>query len=72
MRISGLYKLPDGRDWLWGKLGLVLMGRAMLGKSLIFQFIHVIHALDNNNKCVFSAWCVEGSVGSKKSLSQAD
>ena len=24
----------DGRDWLWGKLGLVLMGRAMLSKSL--------------------------------------
>ena len=28
-------KLPDGRDWLRGKLGLVLMGRAMLSKSLI-------------------------------------
>ena len=28
-----LWKLPDGRDW--GKLGLVLMGRAMLIKSLI-------------------------------------
>ena len=26
---------PDGRDWLRGKLGLVLMGRAMLSKSLI-------------------------------------
>ena len=25
-RIRGLWKLPDGRDWLWGKLGLVLMG----------------------------------------------
>ena len=30
-----LWKLPDGRDWLWGKLGLVLMGRTMLSKSLI-------------------------------------
>ena len=34
-RIRGLWKLPDGRDWLKGKLGLVLMGRAMLSKSLI-------------------------------------
>ena len=35
IRIRGLSKLPDGRDWLWRKLGLVLMGRAMLSKSLI-------------------------------------
>ena len=35
IRIRGLWKLPDGRDWLWGKLGLVLMGRAMLSKFLI-------------------------------------
>ena len=34
-KIRGLWKLPDGRDWLRGKLDLVLMGRAMLGKSLI-------------------------------------
>ena len=34
-RIRGLRKLPDGRDWLRGKLGLVLMGGAMLSKSLI-------------------------------------
>ena len=34
-RIRGLWKLPDGRDWLWGSLGLVLMSRAMLSKSLI-------------------------------------
>ena len=34
-RIRGLWKLPDGRDWLRGKLGLVLMDRAMLSKSLI-------------------------------------
>ena len=27
--------LPDGRGWLRGKLGLVLMGGAMLSKSLI-------------------------------------
>ena len=25
-----LWKLPDGRDWLRGKLGLVLMGKAIL------------------------------------------
>ena len=34
-RIRSLWKFPDGRDWLRGKLGLVLMGRAMLSKSLI-------------------------------------
>ena len=34
-RITDLWKLPDGRDWLRGKLGLVLMARAMLSKSLI-------------------------------------
>ena len=35
MRIRGLWKLPDGRDLLRGKLGLVLMGGAMLSESLI-------------------------------------
>ena len=35
IRIRGLWKLFYGRDWLWGKLGLVLMGRAMLSKCLI-------------------------------------
>ena len=34
-RIRGLWKFPDGRDWLMGELGLVLMGRAILNKSLI-------------------------------------
>ena len=33
-RIRGLWKLPDGRDWLRGKLGLVLMGGAIFSKSL--------------------------------------
>ena len=37
-RIRGLWMLPDGRDWLRGKLSLVLMGRASLSKSLI-QFL---------------------------------
>ena len=32
-RIRGLWKLPDGRDWLRGKVVLVLIGRAMLSKS---------------------------------------
>ena len=35
VKIRGLWKLPDGRDWLRGKLGLVLMGRGKLSKSLI-------------------------------------
>ena len=34
-RIRGLWKLPNGRDWLRGKLGLVLMDGTMLSKSLI-------------------------------------
>jgi len=34
-KVRGLWKLPDERDWLRGKLGLVLMHRAMLSKSLI-------------------------------------
>ena len=33
--IRVLWKFPDGRDWLWGKLVLILMGRAMLSKPLI-------------------------------------
>ena len=32
-RLRDLWKLPDGRDWLREKLGLVLMGRIMLSKS---------------------------------------
>ena len=34
-RTIGLWKLPDGRDWLRGKQGLVLMGGAMLSKFLV-------------------------------------
>ena len=34
MRIRGLCKLPDAREWLWGKLGLALVGRTMISKSL--------------------------------------
>ena len=34
-RIRGLWKLLDGRDWLRGKLGLFLMGWAILSKSWI-------------------------------------
>ena len=33
--IRGLWQLPVGKDWLWGKLGLVMMGGGMLSKSLI-------------------------------------
>ena len=40
IRIRGLWKLPDGRDWLRGKLSLVLMGWAMLSKSLIQFSVH--------------------------------
>ena len=34
-RIRGLRKLPDRRDSLWRRLGLVLMGGPMLSKSLV-------------------------------------
>ena len=34
-RIEGLWKLPDGIDWLRGIQSLVLMSRAMLSKSLV-------------------------------------
>ena len=27
-------KLPDGRGWLWEKLGLALVGRALVSKAL--------------------------------------
>ena len=34
IRIRGLWKLLDRKDWLWGNLGLALLGGAMLSKSL--------------------------------------
>ena len=30
-----MWKILDGRDWLWGNWGLILMDRTMLSKSLI-------------------------------------
>ena len=39
MEKERLWKLPDGRDLLMGSLGLVLMGRAMLSKSLIQFYV---------------------------------
>ena len=38
IKIRGLWKLPDGGDWLRGKPVLFLMGGAMLSKSLIQFF----------------------------------
>ena len=35
MRMKGLYKLPDGRDWQWGKRNLTLVDRVVLRKTLI-------------------------------------
>ena len=35
MRLRSLYKLPDGKDWQWEKLGLALVGRVLLSKTLI-------------------------------------
>ena len=39
VRIKGLWKLADERDWLWRNLSLALMARAMLSKSSIQLFI---------------------------------
>ena len=33
IRIRGIWKLPDGKNCLRGKLHLVLIGRAMLNKT---------------------------------------
>ena len=38
IRIRHLWKLPDERDLLWGKLNLILMNGAMINKSLIQFF----------------------------------
>ena len=35
MKVRGLWSLPGGRDWLWVKLGLAQVVRAMFNKSLI-------------------------------------
>ena len=35
MRLRDLCKLLDVRDWWWEKLGLALVGRALLSKALI-------------------------------------
>ena len=51
IRIRGLWKLPDGRDWLWGNQGLVLMGGARLSKSLM-QF-----SVDGQNCCSQDCSC---------------
>ena len=60
--IRGLWKLPDGRDWLRGKPGLVPMGEAMLSKSLIqsygFSNNHVwMWELDYKKSQVPKNWC---------------
>ena len=44
-RIRSLWKLPDGRDSLRGRPGLVLMGRAMLSKSSVDGWICVLSLL---------------------------
>ena len=49
MRIRGLWKLPDERDWLWVKLGLALVGKAILSKFLI-------HFSADGCACIPSLW----------------
>ena len=34
IQIRGLWKITDGTEWLWGKLGLILMGGAVHSKFL--------------------------------------
>ena len=47
---KSLWKLPNGRDWLWGKLGLVLMVRALLSKSLLNKGSGVGRVRKNNGE----------------------
>jgi len=35
MRLRGLNKVYGGKDWWWEKLSLVLVGKAVLSKTLI-------------------------------------
>ena len=44
IRLRGLCKLPDGKDWWWEKLDLALVGRVVLTKtnletSLLVQWL---------------------------------
>ena len=40
MRIRGLWKLPDRRDWLWGKVHLILVGSDLrFGFFLLLLFL---------------------------------
>ena len=41
-KIRGLWKLPDGKDWLWGKLGLALVCEVLLTKSLIQLYVDAV------------------------------
>ena len=41
MRIRGSF--PNGRDWLWRKLGFALVGNAMLSKILFIYFFKFIY-----------------------------
>ena len=52
MRVTGLWQLPNGRGWLWGKLGLALPGGALLSKSLIFCWWEGAGTI----QCVPSLW----------------
>ena len=53
-RIRGLWKLPDGRDWLRGKLGLVLMGGTIFSKSLIHFSVLMGRAMFSKSLIQFS------------------
>ena len=53
MRLRDLCKLPDGRDWWWGKLGLALVGRALLSKVLVQYLLMGRVALTSGD---FLAW----------------
>ena len=67
MQIRGLCKFPDGRDWLWAKLGFALVGKAMFSKSLI-QFS--AYGWGFLPSLYFGLGVVGVMVGGKKSSSQ--
>ena len=57
LRISGLWNLLDGWDWLWRELGLALMGRAILSKSLIICWWMGLCSLPVVWPEVAQSWC---------------
>ena len=61
-----LMEASDGRDWLRGKLGLVLMGRAMLSKSLIWFSVDRMWSTGEGTGKPLQYSCLENPMNSMK------